>query len=70
MTNDESYAPVPEPVEGDVNGDSKVGIGDIVSVTNFMADGEASGVTLEQAQRLELMMKEEEKNFAKQGEEQ
>lgn len=28
------------------------------------------GVTLEQAQRLELMMKEEEKNFAKQGEEQ
>ena len=49
LTNDESYAPVPEPVEGDVNGDSKVGIGDIVSVTNFMADGEASGVTLEQA---------------------
>jgi hypothetical protein len=26
-----------------------VGIGDIISVTNFMANGEQSGITLEQA---------------------
>lgn len=36
-------------IQGDVNGDSQVGIGDIISVTNFMANGEQSGITLEQA---------------------
>ena len=36
-------------VKGDVNGDGEVGIGDIISVTNFMAVGEQSGITLEQA---------------------
>ena len=32
-----------------MNGDGQVGIGDIISVTNFMANGEQSGVTFEQA---------------------
>ena len=36
-------------IKGDVNGDGQVGIGDIISVTNFMANGEQSGVTFEQA---------------------
>ena len=35
-------------VPGDVNGDGQVGIGDIISVTNYMA-GEFNGITLEQA---------------------
>ena len=41
----ESELPV---VMGDVNGDGQVGIGDIISVTNFMA-GTSGEVTLEQA---------------------
>ena len=36
-------------IDGDVNGDAAVGIGDIISVTNYMANGEQSGITLEQA---------------------
>ena len=35
-------------IKGDVNGDGQVGIGDIISVTNYMA-GEFNGITLEQA---------------------
>jgi hypothetical protein len=35
-------------VKGDVNGDGEVGIGDIISITNFMA-GVPNGVTLEKA---------------------
>ena len=41
--------PAIEIIDGDVNGDGQVGIGDIISVTNFMADAEQSGVTLKQA---------------------
>ena len=36
------------PKEGDVNGDGQVGIGDIICITNYMAD-EPNGITLEQA---------------------
>ena len=35
-------------IKGDVNGDGQVGIGDIISITNYMS-GEPNGVTLEQA---------------------
>lgn len=41
--------PASDAVEGDVNGDGEVGVGDLISVSNYMADGEESGVTLEQA---------------------
>lgn len=34
---------------GDVNGDTEVGVGDLISVSNFMASNEASGVKLEEA---------------------
>ena len=37
-----------ESIKGDVNGDGQVGIGDIISITNYMS-GEPNGVTLEQA---------------------
>jgi len=36
-------------VPGDVNGDEEVGVGDLISVSNFMAQGEESGVTKERA---------------------
>ena len=39
----------PAVIKGDVNEDGQVGIGDIIAVTNFMADSEQSGITLEQA---------------------
>ena len=39
----------PSVIKGDVNGDGQVGIGDIISVTNYMASGTESGFTLEQA---------------------
>ena len=39
--------PIHTGIKGDVNGDAKVGIGDIIAVTNFMADSEQSGLTLE-----------------------
>ena len=39
----------PADVEGDVNGDNEVGVGDLISVSNYMADGEESGVTKEKA---------------------
>jgi len=39
----------PADVEGDVNGDNEVGVGDLISVSNYMADGDASGVTKEKA---------------------
>jgi hypothetical protein len=35
--------------EGDVNGDEQIGVGDLISVSNFMAQGDESGVTLKQA---------------------
>ena len=38
-----------EGVPGDVNGDGEVGVGDLISVSNFMAQGEESGVTKEKA---------------------
>ena len=34
---------------GDVNNDGEVGVGDLISVSNYMAEGEDSGVTKEQA---------------------
>lgn len=43
------YTPTSTSIKGDVNGDGQVGIGDIISVTNFMANGEQSGVTFENA---------------------
>ena len=36
-------------MKGDVNGDGIVGVGDLISVSNYMAVGAESGVTLEQA---------------------
>jgi len=45
----EDFVAAPVTVKGDVNGDGEVGIGDIISVTNFMANGDQSGITLEQA---------------------
>ena len=39
----------PAVIKGDVNEDGQVGIGDIIAVTNFMAEREQSGITLEQA---------------------
>ena len=38
-----------EGVYGDVNDDNEVGVGDLISVSNYMAEGEASGVTKEKA---------------------
>ena len=35
--------------EGDVNYDNEVGVGDLISVSNYMAEGEYSGVTKKQA---------------------
>jgi hypothetical protein len=43
-------APIPpsQSVEGDINGDGEPGIGDLICITNYMTDGDASGYTLEQ----------------------
>ncbi len=53
LTNDsrESYKPEAnvEFIKGDVNADNQVGIGDVVSVTNYMATSAESGVALERA---------------------
>ena len=34
---------------GDVNEDSDIGVGDLIAVSNFMADGEVSGYSIDQA---------------------
>ena len=36
-------------IDGDVNGDEEVGVGDLIAVSNYMASGEGSGVTLDDA---------------------
>ena len=46
--SDETSFWVTGPLEGDVNSDGQVGIGDIVAVTNYMA-GNANGITLMKA---------------------